>query len=309
MSKRLRVSMEVIPGIYEIVNTMNNHRYVGSSKDIYGRWVQHQRKLRTNQHHCTYLQNAWKLYGESVFEFCILEKTENTPEVLFDREQYWCDYYINQNICLYNVSPIVVSPMHTITIEDLQQGRCKTSYEQFICICNLLKQTDMSFRDISEIVCCSINHVRAIYNKEYFVDITKDMVFKTRKYKGEDANNAKLTEAEVIEIANKMTREFYTADLAKEYGIATSTIDDIRHKRTWRDITKDMVFVQPTIPVNGRKPILQYNLEGKLIAEYESGYEASRVTGIGYKMISRVCNGDRPHTHGFIFKFKTKQND
>ena len=39
------------------------------------------------------------------------------------------------------------------------------------------------------------------------------------------------------------------------------------------------------------------------IATYESAREAERQTGIGYKMISRVCRGERPHTHGYIFKF------
>jgi group I intron endonuclease len=58
-----------------------------------------------------------------------------------------------------------------------------------------------------------------------------------------------------------------------------------------------------------KKSVLQYDLDGNFIAEYESAREAERITGIGFKMISRVCNGDRPYTHGFIFKFKTIQND
>ena len=52
------------------------------------------------------------------------------------------------------------------------------------------------------------------------------------------------------------------------------------------------------------KPIVQYDLQMNYIAEYESAHEAERKTGIGYKMISRVCNGKRPYTHGFIFQFK-----
>lgn len=52
------------------------------------------------------------------------------------------------------------------------------------------------------------------------------------------------------------------------------------------------------------KPVIQYDLNMNFIAEYESIHEADRITGIGYKMISRVCNGKRPHTHGFIFRFK-----
>lgn len=52
------------------------------------------------------------------------------------------------------------------------------------------------------------------------------------------------------------------------------------------------------------KTILQYDLDNNFIAEYNSAREGERQTGIGYKMISRVCNGGRPHTHGYIFKFK-----
>ena len=52
------------------------------------------------------------------------------------------------------------------------------------------------------------------------------------------------------------------------------------------------------------KPIVQYDLNMTFIAEYESAREAEKKTGIGYKMISRVCAHKRPHTHGFIFRFK-----
>lgn len=54
------------------------------------------------------------------------------------------------------------------------------------------------------------------------------------------------------------------------------------------------------------KPVIQYDLNMNFIAEYESIHEADRITGIGYKMISRVCNYQRPHTHGFIFRFKNE---
>ena len=305
MSKRLRVSTEIISGIYEIVNMKNGHRYIGSSKDIYGRWVRHQGALKKEKHHCGYLQNAWKLYGKASFEFRILEKTTNDTKTLFEREQYWYDYYMDSSVSLYNVSPIVISPTHTITLNDLQQGRCKTSYNQFVQICDLLTNTNLRLSEIAEMTNCCVNQIRYIYSKEYFSDLTKEMNFKIRQHKGEYSVNAKLTEKEVIEIAKRMTQPFYTTNLATEYGVKNSTIDDIRHKRTWKELTEGMVFANPIVPVNGRKPVVQYDMDGNFIAEYESAYEAERITGIGHKLISRVCNGDRPHTHGFIFKFTT----
>ena len=56
-------------------------------------------------------------------------------------------------------------------------------------------------------------------------------------------------------------------------------------------------------PLTNSKNILQYDLDNNFIAEYKSAREAEKQTGIGYKMISRVCNGKRPHTHGYVFKF------
>lgn len=48
--------------------------------------------------------------------------------------------------------------------------------------------------------------------------------------------------------------------------------------------------------------VAQYDLNGNYIHTYKNMHEAARITGIGFRMISRVCNGERPHTHGFIWK-------
>lgn len=56
------------------------------------------------------------------------------------------------------------------------------------------------------------------------------------------------------------------------------------------------------------KPIVQYDLNMNFITEYKSARDAEKSTGIGYKMISRVCNFQRPYTHGYIFRFKEESN-
>ena len=58
-----------------------------------------------------------------------------------------------------------------------------------------------------------------------------------------------------------------------------------------------------TVKNKNSKQVNQYDLEDNFIISFESAREAERVTGIGYKMISRCCNGGRPYTHGFIWKF------
>jgi len=89
-------------GIYKILNKKNNKIYIGSSVDIYARWVTHKHLLNKNKHSSTHLQNAWNLYGEQEFEFTIVEEVE--VENLIFREQYWLDLlktYTQE--CGYNI--------------------------------------------------------------------------------------------------------------------------------------------------------------------------------------------------------------
>lgn len=73
-------------GVYEIVHWETMRRYVGSSSEIEKRLYYHVTMLRVGRHHCKYLQNVWNKYGESGFEFFLLEECQ--PDELNDREQF-----------------------------------------------------------------------------------------------------------------------------------------------------------------------------------------------------------------------------
>lgn len=49
------------------------------------------------------------------------------------------------------------------------------------------------------------------------------------------------------------------------------------------------------------KKVIQYDLQGRLIATYNSASSASRATGIGQGSISRVARGERNQTNGYVF--------
>lgn len=91
-------------GIYQIVNTVNGKRYVGSSVDIDKRWREHIRLLKASKHHSRHLQSAWNKYGEDSFEFDVIEECE--PHHLVDREQSHID-----NLSHYNCSPTAGSSL------------------------------------------------------------------------------------------------------------------------------------------------------------------------------------------------------
>jgi len=82
---------EKISGIYKIINKVNGKYYVGSSNNIYGipngRWYQHKMHLKYKVHYNKHLQSAWNKYGESNFDFVIIEKCIKND--LLEREQYY----------------------------------------------------------------------------------------------------------------------------------------------------------------------------------------------------------------------------
>lgn len=58
--------------VYSIENTVNGHRYIGSTTNYKSRWHTHRSTLRRGKHHSFILQKAWDKYGENVFEFKLL---------------------------------------------------------------------------------------------------------------------------------------------------------------------------------------------------------------------------------------------
>lgn len=76
-------------GIYCLINIVNNKRYIGSSKNMRRRMWCHRACLRHNKHENPYLQNSWNKYGESNFDYYILEKCDE--DKLLEREQWYID--------------------------------------------------------------------------------------------------------------------------------------------------------------------------------------------------------------------------
>lgn len=90
-------------GIYEIRHVESGKRYIGSAKNFAKRWKAHRNHLIRGTHHAPHLQRAWAKYGESSFQFNILELCE--PHELLDREQGWFDLSRPE----YNVCPTAYS--------------------------------------------------------------------------------------------------------------------------------------------------------------------------------------------------------
>ena len=78
-------------GVYEILNTANGKRYIGSAKHFGRRWIKHRKLLRKGTHHSPKLQNAWNKYGAEAFVFKVILTCAPTKEMLYFYEQQLLD--------------------------------------------------------------------------------------------------------------------------------------------------------------------------------------------------------------------------
>lgn len=95
-------------GIYEIVNSANGKRYIGSTVNLRLRRNHHYKQLRAGQHHSVHLQRAWDKYGAEAFSFLPLLICE--PKNLILYEQRAMDAFCPE----YNIAQVAGSRLGVI---------------------------------------------------------------------------------------------------------------------------------------------------------------------------------------------------
>ena len=97
-------------GVYQILCIPTGKVYIGSSEDLARRWSNHCTLLRGNRHDNKHLQFAWNKYGESAFEFTVIELV--LVGFCLEREQYWLDKTQSYNTkCGFNLARVAGAAM------------------------------------------------------------------------------------------------------------------------------------------------------------------------------------------------------
>lgn len=302
------MSKEKLSGIYCIENKVNSKKYIGQSNNIYARWYNHKYCLNNNRHENDHLQNSWNKYGENNFHFTILELC--SENIIDSREQYYIDKYctmIDENG--YNLDSGGNKNKHHS--KETKDKISKAHVGKFV--------SDETRKRIS------IGRTGVMTGKDhplYGKKLSKEHAELLRQY-AKSRYGDKCYQAKKVICIN--TGEiFHTLKEAAEkfscYGVNDVNIGKCcRGERRYCGKFKDGTHIQWAYYddeskeyllkdnvdkyIGNSKPIAQYDKDMNFITIYESAREAERKTGIGYKMISRVCNGKRPYTHGYIFKF------
>lgn len=127
-------------GIYCIENSINNKRYIGSTKSLYTRLHKHNSLLNHKKHENSYLQNAWNKYGNDKFECYVIEFCKE--EELTEREQFWIDELLPEYNITYKVEKNILSDksrkLISNTLKDgYKSGRIKSRSKKKVKVYDL----------------------------------------------------------------------------------------------------------------------------------------------------------------------------
>ena len=116
-------------GVYKI--SLNEHVYIGSSKNLYSRLYEHRTDLFYRRHSNEFLQKVCNKYGIENFVIDIIEFCE--PDIRIQREKYWIDFYKSdmnlQDPISHTLSESSKQKLSKSVQKGLKEGKYKKKYD------------------------------------------------------------------------------------------------------------------------------------------------------------------------------------
>lgn len=232
-------------GIYGIVNKVNGFVYVGKTVNSFGdRWDCHKAQLRKGYNGNRPLQEDWNIYGESNFEFIIIDDcTGQSLDVVNQKEIDTIAYYkqINKAYNLHDggdnsyflgkhlsdetkkkigeKNRINMTGRHaTQETKDKMSATHKQRFKEM---------TDEERRLYGE-------KIKQRYVEQPMSQEARDKISKAQK---NNKNGAKYTPETILEIRRLFEKEHKTIkEISAQFNICSGTISGIVHYRRWADL-------------------------------------------------------------------------
>lgn len=228
-------------GIYQIVNKINQKKYIGSSKNIKRRLQEHKNNLIKNKHTNRHLQSAWNLYGENNFLFLIIEFVEN--EKLSIIEQDYINNFIPFNKkYIYNICETINAPPYLVGFHLTKETKEKISLSlkgKMTGENNPMYGRKLSDKNKKLLVEGTKN--RKSWNKKEFKKVfktEKDRIISETLRKNHSGSRTKLSYEKVEKIREIIKNGNYLslADIGRQFSVDRSQISRIKNNITWREI-------------------------------------------------------------------------
>lgn len=283
-------------GIYKIENLINGKIYIGQSVDIQYRFSNHKSESfnpKSNAYD-TAIHRAIRKYGVNNFSFEIVEECKQ--EQLSEREIYWIDYFHSFGNG-YNL---------TTGGEGVPATNIKEAQK--------LWDDGLSVKEISTMMHCKQHTIIRIL-ESYDNYNSKESYKRGRVKAGEKLRKPVM---QYDKNGNFIKRYSSITEAATTIGTNHSTLSESLGSNNrfavggyqWTYEGEEPPGVYNPRTSNEKKPVLQLDKQGNIVAEYASVSDAIRAVGLkNLGSISRCCDNKQCTAGGYCWKWKYSNKD
>lgn len=313
-------------GIYAIHNKINDKYYIGQTKNINQRWIQHRSRLKCHTHENCHLQASYDLYGVDNFEYLVLE--ECAENELDKKEQYYIEKY-NAYTNGYNLDKggagcigykhteeeiakmrLIQNPKAVLQI-DMQQN----IVAEWVSCSHAGKTLGLSVRGIKA-VCNRVNRQKTIggyywiYKEEYdentvdwdyYLNINKSSPKRISQYD----RNMKLIKIWNSIYEASITEGFESGSISMVANYKRNTYKDyvwrFTDTYTQEQYLKDLNTMM-NLKTTKKKVVEKYDMNGNFVCEYPSITQTIKNEKIDGEVLRKCLNGNILHYHGYVYK-------
>lgn len=295
-------------GIYCIYNIKTKTYYVGQSVNIYNRLKVHLCYLRKHKSCNAHLLNAYKKYGEAVFETKVLELVEPDITKLTEAEQRWCDTLIEQGFELYNTRECSDSNLgikHTEETKEkhkeLSKGdknpASKLTEEQAIEL--LTTDSTLTYKEAVKKYGVSRACIKDLWQRRSWEHLNYPKVIhedEPEYRSGENHPLSQLTEEQAIAILTT-DKDLTVNECCEKYKVNRIVIEQLRHRTTWKHLdypaitTKDLNKATGSSNGNSKLDDLKVNLIKRALEDGRSCCSIGKEFGVSNVSVANIRDG------------------
>lgn len=267
--------------IYKIWNDENDKIYIGETKNsLEQRWQGHLYSAKTSD---THLYRAMRKYGINKFHIEVVEEVPD--DRLFEREKYWIQYYNS------------VENGYNIQYGGQGNQTCNLPQETV----EQLWQEGLGITEIAEKLNTTRMIVRnRIYNSELYSE-------EEAQQRGVERRLSKKEKA-IIQLSlngDEIARFSSGMEAEQKTGIDRKAISQALRSNSKKSSGYLWQYVDEKNALKGCSRLVeQYNLQGQLLATYNSVKEAAKQNNISTSGIYATCNKQQKTSGGYIWKYK-----